>query len=124
MALKLKMFDSTGMVTIVSPPSMMQGGEIGFTLVDIREKEKNYFTTEVHKVFPDDNVVMYMHGGAGEKGWLTKAISESKYVILDQSTVPLWVEEIVPENKRYYVNPEQTIVNIFETITKERTSNV
>ena len=124
MALKLKMFPGTGAVTMVTSPSMMQGGDIGFTLVDIREKEKNYFATEVNKVFPDDNVVMYMHGGGGEKGWLIKAISESKYVILNQSTVPLWVEEIVPEIKRYYINPEQTVVDIFETITKERTANV
>ncbi len=120
--MRLKMFDSTGMVTLVSPPSMMKGGNIGFTLVNIKEKEKNYFAKEIHKVFPDDNVVMYMPGGA-EKDWLTKAISESKYVILDQSTVPLWIEEMVPENKRYYVNQEQSVVNIFETI-KARKLNV
>ncbi len=122
--MKLKMFDSTGMVTLVSPPSMMKGGDTGFTLVNIKEKEKNYFAKEVHKVFPDDNVVMYMPGSAKEKGWLTTAIRESKYVILDQSTVPLWIEEIVPENKRYYVNQEQSIVNIFETIIKARKLNV
>ena len=116
------MFDSTGMVTLVSPPSMMKGGNIGFTLVNIKEKEKNYFAKEVNKVFRDDNVVMYMPGGA-EKYWLTKSISESKYVILDQSTVPLWIEEMVPENKRYYVNQGQSVVNIFETI-KARKLNV
>ncbi len=110
------MFDSTGMVTLVSPPSMMKGGNIGFTLVNIKEKEKNYFAKEINKIFPDDNVVMYMPGGAEQKGWLTQAISESKYVILNQSSVPVWIEEIVPENKRYYVNQEQSIVNIFETI--------
>jgi hypothetical protein len=42
---------------------------------------------------------------------------------MDQSTVPLWIEEMVPENKRYYVNQEQSVVNIFETI-KARKLNV
>ena len=121
--MRLKIFDSTGLVTLGSPPSMMKGGEIGFTFVNIKEKEKNYFAKEVNKVFPDDNVVMYMPGGA-EKSWLTQAISESKYVLLDQSTVPLWIEEMVPENKRYYVNQEQSVVNIFEKIINARKLNV
>ena len=40
MALKLKMFDTLGMVTLVTPPSMMNPEKISFTLVSLKEKEK------------------------------------------------------------------------------------
>ena len=61
--MRLKIFDSTGMVTLVSPPSMMKGGNIGFTLVNIKEKEKNYFAKEVNKVFPDGIARDLISGG-------------------------------------------------------------
>ena len=120
MALKLKMFPGTGAVTMVTSPSMMQGGDLGFTMVALKEKEKNYFATEVNKVFPDNDVVMYVHGGGGEKGWLNQAIRQSNYVVMDESSVPVWIQEMVPENKRYFINEDQTVVKIFETINQER----
>ena len=122
MALNLKMFDTLGMVTLVTPPSMMQGGELGFTLVNLREKEKNYFATQLNKVFPNDNVVVYIYDIVGEKAWLFKAISESKYVMLGNDA-PVWVHEIIPEKKRYIVSTEQTLENTFENINKERSIN-
>jgi hypothetical protein len=123
MALNLKMFDSIGSVTLVSPPSMMQGREIGFTLVNLQEKEKNHFATEVNKVFPNDNVVMYMHNGVGEKGWLFKAISESKHVVMNRTNVPAWIEEMVPERKQHFIDADQTIGSIFETIKQKSVLN-
>ena len=38
MALKLKMFDTLGMVTLVTPPSMMNPEKISFTLVSVRSE--------------------------------------------------------------------------------------
>ena len=43
MALKMKMFDTLGMVTLVTPPSMMNPEKISFTLINLKEKEKNHF---------------------------------------------------------------------------------
>ena len=42
MALKMKMFDTLGMVTLVTPPSMMNPEKISFTLINLKEKEKNH----------------------------------------------------------------------------------
>ena len=48
MALKLKMFDTLGMVTLVTPPSMMNPEKISFTLISLKEKEKNHFAIQLN----------------------------------------------------------------------------
>ena len=41
MALNLKMFDTLGALTVVTPPSMMNPEKLSFTIINLREKEKN-----------------------------------------------------------------------------------
>ena len=118
MALKLKMFDTLGMVTLVTPPSMMNPEKISFTLVSLKEKEKNHFATQLNKYFPNDNVVVYIMEGQ-DNGWLRQAMSKSKYVLVDKERVPIWIEEQSKPEKVHYVSEEQTVEQIFENIQKE-----
>ena len=112
----MKMFDTLGMVTLVTPPSMMNSEKISFTLINLKEKEKNHFAKQLNKVFPNDNVTVYLYNATGQTGWLKQAISKSKYVMLDRTDAPVWIEELVPENKLYLVTKDQTIENTFENI--------
>jgi len=118
MTLHMKMFDTLGMVTLVTPPSMMNSEKISFTLINLKEKEKNHFAKQLNKVFPNDNVTVYLYNATGQTGWLKQAISKSKYVMLDRTDAPVWIEELVPENKLYLVTKDQTIENTFENINK------
>ena len=43
MTLGIKAFDTLGMITVVTPPSMINPEKISFTLINIKEKEKNHF---------------------------------------------------------------------------------
>ena len=119
MALKLKMFDTLGMVTLVTPPSMMNPGEISFTLVDLKEEEKNHFATELNKLYPNDNVTVYIYETSGDNGWLRQAMTKSKYVLMKKD-VPIWIEEMASDAKTYYVSEEQTVKQTFEKINEER----
>ena len=124
MALKLKMFDTLGAVTLVTPPSMMNPEKISFTLINLREKEKNHFATELNKVFPEDNVVVYIYDIAGQKGWLNQALSKSKYVVIDQTNLPVWVEEMIPESKKHIITAEHTVEDAFKNISEGIEKNV
>ena len=120
MALNMKMFDTLGMVTLVTPPSMMNPAKVSFTLINLKEKEKNHFAKELNKVSPNDNVTVYLYDTAGQNNWLKQAISKSKYVVLDNTDLPIWIQELVPENKLYLVTQDQTIENTFENINKRK----
>jgi hypothetical protein len=41
MGLNMKIFDTLGMVTLVTPPSMINPEKISFTLINLKEKEKD-----------------------------------------------------------------------------------
>ena len=118
MALKLKMFDTLGMVTLVTPPSMMNPEKISFTLISLKEKEKNHFAIQLNKCFPNDNVVVYIMEGS-DNGWLRQAITKSKYVLVDRASVPIWIEEHSTPEKILYVSEEQTVEQIFKKIQEE-----
>ena len=118
MALKMKMFDTLGMVTLVTPPSMMNPEKISFTLINLKEKEKNHFAIQLNKCFPNDNIVVYIMQGQ-DNGWLKQAMSKSKYVIVDKASVPIWIEEHAKSEKIHYVSETQTVEQIFENIQKE-----
>jgi len=120
MGLNMKIFDTLGMVTLVTAPSMMNPEKVSFTLINLKEKEKNHFAKELNKIFPNDNVTVYLYNTAGQNGWLKQAISKSKYVVLDNTDLPVWIEELVPENKLYLVTQDQTAENTFETINKRK----
>ena len=60
---------------------------------------------------------MYDHPGYQE--WLEQAITKSKYIIMEKTKAPIWIQEMAPEKKTYYVSEEQTI----EIIIVDRLGN-
>ena len=112
------MFDTLGMVTLVTPPSMMNPEKISFTLISLKEKEKNHFAIQLNECFPNDNVVVYIMEGS-DNGWLRQAITKSKYVLVDRASVPIWIEEHSTPEKIHYVSEEQTVKQIFKKIHEE-----
>ena len=116
----MKMLDTLGMVTLVTAPSMMNPEKVSFTLINLKEKEKNHFAKELNKIFPNDNVTVYLYNTAGQNNWLKQAVSKSKYVVLDDNDLPVWIRELVPENKIYLITQDQTIENTFENINNRK----
>ena len=119
MALNLKMFKTLGTMTVVTPPSMMNPEKLSFTIINLQEKEKNHFAKELNKLFPNDNVTVYIYDNPGYQGWLQQAITKSKYVIMEKDKAPIWIQEMAPANKTYYVSEEQTIEQTFQIINKK-----
>tara|TARA_B100001769_G_C21891699_1_gene481804 strand:+ start:63 stop:434 length:372 start_codon:yes stop_codon:yes gene_type:complete len=118
MGLNLKMFDTLGALTVVTPPSMMNPEKLSFTIINLREKEKNHFAKALNKLFPNDNITVYMYDHPGYQDWLEQAITKSKYIIMEKDKAPIWIKEMAPENKTYYVSADQTIEQTFEIINK------
>jgi len=119
MALNMKILDTLGMVTLVTPPSMMNPEKISFTLINLKEKEKDQFAKHLNKIYPNDNIVVYICQKNAEKGWLSQAIGKSTYVIVDKTNLPIWINEALPIKKCYEVTAEQSIEKTFENINKE-----
>ena len=112
------MFDTLGMITVVTPPSMMNPEKLSFTIINLKEKEKNHFAKELNTLFPNDNITVYIYDNIGNENWLEQAITKSKYIIMENDKAPIWIKEMAPENKTYYVSEEQTIEQTFEIINK------
>jgi len=119
MALNMKILDTLGMVTLVTPPSMMNPEKISFTLINLKEKEKDQFAKHLNKIYPNDNIVVYICQKNAEKGWLSQAMGKSTYVIVDKTNLPIWIDEALPIKKSYEVTAEQSIEQTFENINKE-----
>jgi hypothetical protein len=119
MALNMKILDTLGMVTLVTPPSMMNPEKISFTLINLKEKEKDQFAKHLNKIYPNDNIVVYICKKNVEKGWLSQVIGKSTYVIVDKTNLPIWIDEALPIKKCYEVTVEQSIEQTFENINKE-----
>lgn len=120
MALNLKMFQTLGTMTVVTPPSMINPDNLGFTIINLREKEKNHFAKELNKLFPNDNVTIFIYDHPGYQDWLEQAMSKSAYIIMDRAKAPIWIKEKAPEKKSYYVSEEQSIEETFKIINAER----
>ena len=119
MGLALKMFDTLGLVTIVTHPSMIVPEKISFTLINMEEKEKNQFAKAINKLFPKDIITNYMYNGSDNQHWLENAISRSKYVLMDKDKSPIWIDEMAPENKTYVISEQQSVEQVFETINNK-----
>ena len=119
MGLALKMFDTLGIVTLVTAPSMILPDKISFTLINLEEKEKNEFAKAINKVFPQDNIVVFIYNETGNEAWLETAISRSRYVLMDSDKSPIWVNEMAPQNKTYFISQQQSVQQVFETISKK-----
>ena len=115
----MKILDTLGMVTLVTPPSMMNPEKISFTLINLKEKEKDQFAKHLNKIYPNDNIVVYICRKNIEKSWLSQAIGKSTYVIVDKTNLPIWIDEALPIKKCYEVTVEQSIEQTFENINKE-----
>ena len=122
MGLALKMFDTLGIVTVVTAPSMIVPDKISFILINLEEKEKNEFAKAINKVFPKDNIVVFIYNETGNEAWLETAISRSRYVPMDSDKSPIWVNEMAPENKTYFISQQQSVQQVFETISKKITN--
>ncbi len=120
MGLALKMFDTLGMVTLVTYPSMIMPTKISFTLINLEEKEKNQFAKAINKVFPKDNITVYMYNGSENQSWLEIAIARSQHVLMDKDKSPIWVNELSPENKTHIISEQQSVEQVFETISNKR----
>ena len=77
------MFKTLGTMTVVTPPSMMNPEGLSFTIINLREKEKNQFAKELNRLFPDDNVTVYIYDNPGYQDWLEQAMSKSNYIIME-----------------------------------------
>ena len=120
MALNLKMFQTLGTMTVVTPPSMINPDNLGFTIINLREKEKNHFAKELNKLFPNNNVTIFIYDHPGYQDWLEHAMSQSTYIIMEKDKAPIWIKEKAPEEKSYYVSEEKTIEETFKLINSER----
>ncbi len=119
MGLAVKIFDKMGLVTIVTHPSMIMPEKISFTLINLEEKTKNEFATAINKEFPKDNITVYMYNESEHQDWLEKAISRSTYVLMDKDKAPIWVTEMSPEKKTHTVSEQQSVQQVFETISNK-----
>ena len=115
----LKIFDTPGMVTLVTPPNMMNPEKISFTLINLKEQEKDQFAKHLNKLYPNDNVVVYICKKNIGKGWLLQAMGKSTCVVVNKTDLPIWIDEALPIKKCYEVTAEQSIEQTFENINKE-----
>ena len=96
---------------------MIKPEKISFTLINMEEKEKNQFAKAINKLFPKDNITIYMYNGSDNQYWIEDAISRSKYVLMDKDKSPIWINEMAPENKTYVISEQQSVEQVFETIS-------
>ena len=59
MPLNMKIFNTLGTVTLVTPPSLINPKEIGFVLINLKESQKNEFATTLNKLFPNANYPLF-----------------------------------------------------------------
>ena len=122
MGLALKIFDKLGIVTIVTHPSMIMPEKISFTLINLEEKQKNQFAKAINNLFPKDNITIYMYNESENQNWLERAITRSSYVLMDKDKSPIWVGEMAPRKKTYNISEQQTVEQVFETISNKMKS--
>jgi len=115
----MKVFEPLGMVTLVTAPSMINPEKISFTLINLKEKEKDHFARQLHKLFPEDNITIFLCKGSSDKNWLDQAMNKSKYVVVNKTDLPIWIDEALPGNKCYEVTAEQSIEETFASINAE-----
>ena len=124
MGLNLKLFDTLGAVTLVTAPSMMNPEKISFTLINLKEQEKDQFAKQLNKIYPEDNVTVYIAKTNSDKSWLAQAMRKCKYIIVNKINLPIWIDEEIPSAKCYEVGPERSIEETFATFKTEMKTDV
>ena len=112
-----------GAITLVTAPSMMNAGAISFFLINLKEEQKNQFATQLNEIFPNDNVVVYIYTSASTPGWINQATAQSKFIIVDNTNLPIWINDLLPENKIHEFTGDQSVESIFQNIKKTYFSN-
>ena len=120
MALAIKNFETLGYVTLVTPPSMMNPEKVSFAILDLEEEQKNQFAIQLNTIFPNDNVTVFVYNSGAPVGWIREATLKAKYVLANMDTLPVYIKEMISEDKKIYnVNAEQNIEQAFEKIKQE-----
>lgn len=117
MSMGLKVFDTLGTITVVTPPSMLNPHKISFCLINLKEEQKNQFATQLNKLFPNDNITVFIYESArGDGPWIKQATLKSKFIVADKKDLPPFVEELLTNDKTYEVNGERSVEQIFTEI--------
>ena len=117
MSMGLKVFDTLGTITVVTPPSMMNPHKISFCLINLKEEQKNQFATQLNKLFPNDNITVFIYESvSGDGPWIKQATLKSKFIVADKKDLPPFVEELLSNDKTYEVNGERTVEQVFTEI--------
>ena len=117
MSMGLKVFDTLGTITVVTPPSMLNPHKISFCLINLKEEQKNQFATQLNKLFPNDNITVFIYESvSGDGPWIKQATLKSKFIVADKKDLPPFVEELLTNDKTYVVNGERTVEQVFTEI--------
>ena len=112
----MKIFNTLGTVTLVTPPSLINPKEIGFVLINLKESQKNEFAVTLNKLFPNDNVTVFLYDHIGQNAWLRQAIEKSKYIVMDNKDVPIWINELLKGRDVHRVDESNTVEQAFSNI--------
>ena len=122
MTMSLKVFDTLGTITVVTPPSMVNPGAVSFCLVNLKEEQKNQFAIQLNKIFPNDNITVFIYDNVIGKGpWLRQASTKSRFIVVDKNNLPIFAEESLNEgpnsaDKIFEVSKDQNVESIFNKI--------
>ena len=116
MSMGLKVFDTLGTITVVTPPSMLNPHKISFCLINLKEEQKNQFATQLNKLFPNDNITVFIYESSGDGPWIKQATMKSKFIVADKKDLPPFVEELLSDDKTYEVNGERSVEQVFTKI--------
>ena len=122
MNMGIKVFDTLGTITVITPPSMVNPGKISFCLINLKEEQKDQFAIQLNKIFPEDNITLFMYDvGTGAGPWIKQAINKARFVVYDNTHLPLFVSELLPKDG-YEYNGEQSVEQIFNKIKESNFS--
>lgn len=123
MTMAIKLFDTMGGITIVTPPSMINPEKISFAIINLKEETQNEFATQLNKVFPEDNLTVYpWHpDDSGGDRWLRQALSKARFIIVDNKDIPVWVQELLEvfKDKVHTVIDKASIEEEFQKIKND-----
>ena len=101
---------------------MINPHEISFCLINLKEEQKDQFAIQLNKIFPEDNITVFMYDiGAGAGPWIKQAINKARFVVYDNTNLPLFVTELLPKDG-YEYNGDQSVEQIFTKIKESKFS--
>jgi hypothetical protein len=90
--------------------------KISFCLINLKEEQKNQFATQLNKLFPNDNITVFIYESSGDGPWIKQATMKSKFIVADKKDLPPFVEELLSDDKTYEVNGERSVEQVFTKI--------